>query len=159
VNPTFPEEGKPLTLTASVFGGSTGPFTYSWSGLPTGCGSSNTAQLVCTPSEVGQFQVVATVTTPQGDFGAGMATVPVTLNPSNVVSGVLWFFALVVILAVAGSAVFLYFIYRVITDADRSNRRWTPPPPNWPNYGPPVPMPPPPPTTFPPPPPPSPPLR
>ena len=155
VSPTFPQANQPLTLTATVHGNAPGALTYVWGGLPPGCANSNTAQLVCTPTESGQFQVSVTVTDSQANSGAAMTTVFVGVNPTNIVSGILWLFALIAIAAIVGTILLVYVIVRVIADADRRDRR-TPPPAPWPGYAPPGGWPPPPP---PPPPPPSPPLR
>ncbi len=55
-----------ITLSVSVSGGS-GTYTFSWSGLPTGCSTANTPHLTCTPSvganlTFGAIAVVATDT-------------------------------------------------------------------------------------------------
>ncbi|MCI4354903.1 MAG: hypothetical protein L3K06_06005, partial [Thermoplasmata archaeon] len=88
VSPTFPQAGQTLTLTTTVYGNGTGPFSYSWSGLPSGCASSNTPQLSCTPTASGSFQVGATVWDAQGDFGSGAATVLIGPDTGMVVGGI-----------------------------------------------------------------------
>jgi len=54
-----------VTFRTSVGGGS-GGYTYAWNGLPTGCASSNTTSLVCTPTKTGTFHVSASVTDSNG---------------------------------------------------------------------------------------------
>jgi hypothetical protein len=49
------------TLTASVTGG-TAPFTYAYAGLPPGCASADANSIACTPTTVGRFSVLVTVT-------------------------------------------------------------------------------------------------
>ena len=53
--------GQSTTFTVTLSGG-TSPFTYLYTGLPTGCSSSNTASLVCTPTSSGSFSVTVKVT-------------------------------------------------------------------------------------------------
>lgn len=50
-----------VTIVVVVSGGSS-PFTYSYSGLPPNCQSSNTANLVCTPTVKGNYSLQVTVT-------------------------------------------------------------------------------------------------
>jgi hypothetical protein len=53
--------GASTTLSVAVTGG-TSPYSYTYSGLPTGCSTSNTASLSCTPSVKGNFTVKVSVT-------------------------------------------------------------------------------------------------
>jgi hypothetical protein len=48
--------GLPVTFTASAFGGTT-PYTYTYTGLPSGCESSNNATLTCVSLGTGVFTV------------------------------------------------------------------------------------------------------
>lgn len=61
--------GDQTLLTVTVTGGSL-PYTYTYSGLPSGCTSSNTSSLHCTPSGVGNFSVTVTVTDANGLTGS-----------------------------------------------------------------------------------------
>jgi outer membrane biosynthesis protein TonB len=54
LNPT--NIGVSTTLTVAVTGGAT-PYVYVYTGLPTGCSSSNAASLTCTPTVAGTFTV------------------------------------------------------------------------------------------------------
>jgi Cellulase (glycosyl hydrolase family 5) len=49
-----------------VASGGPAPYQYAWSGLPSPCGSNDTAVLVCTPGEVGTYNVTVTVTDASG---------------------------------------------------------------------------------------------
>jgi hypothetical protein len=52
--------GSPTTLTVEVTG--TAPFTYAYSGLPSGCSSHNASSLECTPDVPGNFTIGVLVT-------------------------------------------------------------------------------------------------
>ncbi len=53
--------GASTTITATVSGG-VAPYTYVYSGLPTGCTSANASTLACTPTEAGGFDIEVGVT-------------------------------------------------------------------------------------------------
>ncbi|MGP8075840.1 MAG: thermopsin family protease [Thermoplasmata archaeon] len=71
-------EGSGVTLSVAISGGS-GPFTYSYSGLPSGCANVDRSTLSCTPTETGTFTVNVTVTDSNG--WSTTATAVVTVNP------------------------------------------------------------------------------
>ncbi len=60
-SPASVELGQTIQFSVSVTGGRT-PYSYSWSGLPAGCSSSNVNPLTCTPSSAGTASVTVTVT-------------------------------------------------------------------------------------------------
>lgn len=60
-NRTVVTEGSSLGLNTTVGGGSP-PYRYTYTGLPSGCGSSNTPTPVCTPTSSGNYTVEVTVT-------------------------------------------------------------------------------------------------
>jgi hypothetical protein len=63
-------------LTVVAFGPtSTGPLSYSWTGLPTGCRSVNEPTVECTPSETGNYPVVVTATGPKSSANATLSLV------------------------------------------------------------------------------------
>lgn len=66
-----------MNVTAS--GGMT-PYSYVYVGLPSGCTSSNTARLVCTPTSAGPYQVAVTVTDSDGKV---TTSAPDTLNVTS----------------------------------------------------------------------------
>ncbi len=76
-NPTTVPVQKATTLTGSVTGGTT-PYTYAWTGLPTGCSSQNAATLTCTPAATGTFTITLTVTDGAGKTGQGSVTITVS---------------------------------------------------------------------------------
>jgi YVTN family beta-propeller protein len=63
-------------LTSTVVGG-TSPYTFVYTGLPTGCLTGNTAQLSCEPTGTGSFQVTVSVTDHEGRTAEANATVTV----------------------------------------------------------------------------------
>ena len=65
-------------LSVTAFGGSP-PYTYTYSGLPNGCTSTNNSTLICYPVEAGRFAVVVTVTDSVGQ--AVLATAFLTVVP------------------------------------------------------------------------------
>jgi hypothetical protein len=76
--------GQTVSFTTSATGGS-GGFSYSWTGLPSGCLSANTTSLQCTPAAAGTFHVVATVTDIRADTvpsGQTNVTVDASLGAS-----------------------------------------------------------------------------
>ncbi len=85
-------QGSATTLSVTASGG-TPPLTYSYTGLPGGCSSSNVATLVCTPSVSGTFTVTAAVTDAAADSvtrtlsltvsSVGLSLSSVTLSPPN----------------------------------------------------------------------------
>ena len=80
---TTTDVGVATTLTATVAGG-TAPFSYGYTGLPTGCTSSNAASLSCTPTASGASVVTVTVT--DADHLTATQTLSVTVNPAPAVS-------------------------------------------------------------------------
>lgn len=53
--------GQSTVLSVAVSGG-TAPYTYSYTGLPTGCNSVNATSFSCTPTVTGNFTIIVTVT-------------------------------------------------------------------------------------------------
>lgn len=78
--PSSVRSGGPTTLTV-VAGGGTGALTYTYAGLPSGCSSSNTASLACTPSAAGSFVVEVTATDALG--AAANASAPLTVTSAG----------------------------------------------------------------------------
>jgi PKD domain-containing protein len=81
VSPTPDAPGNPLTIAASVSGGS-GALHYSYSGLPDGCTTANTPSLTCTPSATGQYPVQVVAVDGQGMSSTSAATAAVE-NPGS----------------------------------------------------------------------------
>ena len=76
--------GNPTTLTVTVTGG-TAPFTYIYNGLPTGCTTSNSSSITCTPASTvnGSFAITVTVTDAQGRTGSISVTLSVSSSGSS----------------------------------------------------------------------------
>ncbi len=62
---------------------SAGGLEISYADLPSGCTSSDTPTLVCTPTEVGNFSVQVTATDPAGESRTQDCTVRIVAPPSN----------------------------------------------------------------------------
>lgn len=76
------DAGQTMTLTAIASGG-TSVFTYSWSGLPSGCVSSNESTISCAPSSDGTFDVQTRVTDSTGfTVSSPSLTVEVAADPT-----------------------------------------------------------------------------
>lgn len=84
--PSTTDVGVATTFTAVVAAG-TGPFTYSYGGLPSGCTTSNTATLACTPLVAGSATVTVTVT--DADGLSASASTTLTVNPAPTVTSFL----------------------------------------------------------------------
>ncbi len=82
---TIPQGGTVyLNVTAT---GGTSPYQYLYQGLPPGCGSLNTANLVCTPTASGTYSVAVTVTDAKGLTAQSSTTFTVTAASSSQGSG------------------------------------------------------------------------
>jgi hypothetical protein len=73
-----------VNFSASVFGG-TGPYEYSWIGLPTGCSQVSTSMPVCTPSSSGLLTVRSAVTDGDGARVNSTSSTTVKVVPDPVV--------------------------------------------------------------------------
>lgn len=77
--PSVVEVGDELWLNASIQGGSA-PFTYDFSGLPTGCLPNGNATFGCFPNSTGTFEVNATIY--DASAASMYAIAPVTVVPA-----------------------------------------------------------------------------
>lgn len=79
--------GGTVHFNATASGGTT-PYTYAYSKLPTGCTSSNTASLSCTPSAAGTYaEIIVTVTDSKGATAtSNPATLTVTTSTVTITS-------------------------------------------------------------------------
>jgi hypothetical protein len=75
--------GQGVQFSVAAFSGLAG-YTYSWTGLPTGC-QSTTATFVCTPNETGGFAPSVTVTDANG-YPVRSGPVQVTVDPDPTVA-------------------------------------------------------------------------
>lgn len=116
VTPATVSTGTATTFSVSVTGGAS-PYTYAYTGLPSGCVSSSTAALPCTPTSSGNYSVQVTVT--DANHHSISATTKLTVtggSPTGSGSGggngngwILWVVVgVVVVAAVAGGL--LYFL-------------------------------------------------
>ncbi len=88
--PTVLDAGQPLTIWANLSAGTgTPPFTYFYAGLPTGCTSTNTSTLTCTPTAAGSSFITVSATDVFGFAAGGNVTVTVNTDPAISSSAVL----------------------------------------------------------------------
>jgi PKD repeat protein len=87
VSPASVVVGGNVTFSVSVTGGML-PLNYSYSNLPTGCKSSNTTHLLCSPTGAGKFRTVVTVTDSERRTVNASATLNVTvpIGPPTITS-------------------------------------------------------------------------
>lgn len=78
VSPNPTDVGVSIRFNTTVSEG-TRPYTYSYSGLPTGCTSSNVSDLTCLPTAAGTFTTTVTVQDSAGNTSS--ATTVVVVNP------------------------------------------------------------------------------
>ncbi|HXQ93971.1 MAG TPA: hypothetical protein VN864_02225 [Thermoplasmata archaeon] len=74
--------GVATTFTVTAAGG-TGALSYQFSGLPTGCTSTNSSALRCVPTAAGSASVLATVTDGLGLSATGTLAVTINAAPSH----------------------------------------------------------------------------
>jgi len=80
--PNSVSAGSSIALTVDVSGG-TAPFTYNYTGLPTGCASQNSSVLTCTPQVPGPYVVRVTVTDADGVAATSIVAISVSSAPSS----------------------------------------------------------------------------
>ncbi len=84
ISPSMTDVGVTAVLNATVVGG-TAPYSYSYSGLPSGCASANLSVISCLPTAVGTYTVHLFVTDANGTVAeaAGSLTVNPVLSISS----------------------------------------------------------------------------
>jgi hypothetical protein len=83
-DPSVTDVGAASVITTNASLG-TGIYAYVYTGLPSGCHSSNNVSIVCVPIVQGQFTVNVTVTDTEGANGNG--SIPLTVHAVPVVTG------------------------------------------------------------------------
>lgn len=83
ITPSLSPLGYPVDVNTTVTGGN-GALTYSYDGLPPGCGSSDQAAITCTPTVPGFYLVTVSVNDSRGEIRNGSAVIWV--EPSFVVT-------------------------------------------------------------------------
>ncbi len=76
VNPSVVTPGSMTNLTVNVSGGAQ-PYTYQYSGLPSGCSSANRSTLGCRPSTPGTYLISVLVTDARGSMASKNTTLAV----------------------------------------------------------------------------------
>lgn len=78
--PAVVDIGHSVRIGLTVVNG-TGPFRYTYTGLPHGCSSQNTSNLSCTPTVAGEFAISGSVTDPRSEAVRANATLDVNPSP------------------------------------------------------------------------------
>jgi hypothetical protein len=76
IAPSSVDLGTPVDLTTTVTGG-LGPWTFTYSGLPAGCASTDAASFDCAPTDAGTFTVEVVVADATGAAGSASAVLMV----------------------------------------------------------------------------------
>ncbi len=82
VSPTSVTVDHPVSFTVTVAGG-TGAISYAYTGLPSGCTSTNAPSLSCSPTASGTFVVTASATDTLGKAATATVTLHVTTAPAT----------------------------------------------------------------------------
>jgi hypothetical protein len=64
-SPTTTVRGSSVTFSVEASGGA-GPYSYAWTGLPSGCVAANASSILCTPGAAGTWTISVTVTDANG---------------------------------------------------------------------------------------------
>jgi hypothetical protein len=106
--------GSNTTISVGV-GGGTSPYTFTYSGLPAGCSSSNSSSIRCRPSVAGNFTVGVTVLDSQGNRVDSTLRLEVTANENGGASsawGSIFPFILILVLAALAAVVLVMVAHR-----------------------------------------------
>jgi len=130
VNPSPVQKGNQISVSTTVSGG-TSPYSFTYSGLPPGCGGNNVQSFSCNPSSTGSFQIQAsvtdnngntsvsnsvslTVTSSSGGNGNGNGGGNNSSNPfSGLLSGLGGFLSLLLIFGIVGFVTWILLIVGV----------------------------------------------
>jgi hypothetical protein len=82
--PSEVDVGHSLNFSMTISDG-TAPFTYAWSGLPSGCVSANVSTLKCVPTKNGTFSILGTVHDKPGSQAS--SSVALTVEPAITITG------------------------------------------------------------------------
>ena len=104
--------GSSTKVATSVTGGAP-PYTYVYSGLPTGCASQNLSSFSCTPTVVEHYIFSVNVTDVASDHGIGVTVLNVTAAASSPSSSGIsdWIWVLVAVV-VAAAIILLALVFR-----------------------------------------------
>jgi hypothetical protein len=118
------------TLTFQVLtGGGTNPVTFQYLGLPTGCTSTNSSQLTCSPQTPGTYPVAVTITDSDGEVASASTIVVVSSGPAGHAS-TLWEVVLGGILFATGFLVAVVLVRRAYRRREQSSQSASAQPPD-----------------------------
>ncbi|HEV8049951.1 MAG TPA: hypothetical protein VGP88_05105 [Thermoplasmata archaeon] len=82
INPSQLQKGQSISVQATANGG-TPPYSFSYTGLPQGCGGQNGASFTCTPSSSGSYTVQVTASDSQGNQSSPSNSVSLDITSAN----------------------------------------------------------------------------
>jgi PKD repeat protein len=126
VTPANVTTGGSVTFTASVTGG-IAPYSFVFTGLPSGCSTANQSSLTCSPSAAGSYVVQLTVTDSLGKSASSTVTLGVTSPSSSTFLGLPQTEGYLLLLAVVVIAALL-LLWAVLRRRRRAPGRGTQPP-------------------------------
>ncbi|MCI4347671.1 MAG: zinc ribbon domain-containing protein [Thermoplasmata archaeon] len=128
ISPSQVQKGQSISVSTTPSGG-TSPYTYSYSGLPSGCQGQNSQSFNCNPSSTGNFQAqvnvmdskgnntasnFASLTVTSSSSGSGSGSGNNSSNPFNsLLSGLGGFVQLLLIFGIIGFATWILLIVGV----------------------------------------------
>lgn len=127
--------GGSTSIATTVTGG-VAPYTYSYSGLPAGCSSSDASSITCTPTQTGNYSVEVTVSDSAGHTTNDSISVKVIASTSTTSTSpqgyASWLDVLIIVLiaAVAVAVLLLIMSKGRKGEGDRAGQSRQPPPPH-----------------------------
>lgn len=126
--------GASTTFTVAATGG-VGPLTYTYTGLPAGCTSTNATTLTCTPNATGSYSVQVFVNDSAGHSASAAAALSVASSSSTsggLLSGSLLPLLLIAIVVIVAVVVLLLVLRRRRSQPPTAPQGWSPSGPNAP---------------------------
>ena len=108
--PTSVVSGAGLTLSVNLSGGR-GPYSFHYTGLPSGCETANASTVACTPNETGSFSVLVVVVDADGAVANGTTELTVTATASGL-PALMWYETAALLAAAVAAAAIVLGVHR-----------------------------------------------